>query len=422
MNLSDRIKQKTDQVIAKFAKPKPQPQPTHGTVTGFEQGLIQVSTSEGQQLRQQQGTRAIGVGDQVVAHDNTAVFTGEAGVLPKPGRVFIAAPAVKKLGYFYLYRYREFTPASVAIAQARMSQFASHDFVIQSQSEPAVDLGVLANADFQTTLQRDKIIVSNGNGLAVEVPGWESDVLGENTLDVSTRPNPRVIVQDGQILVIWSTVTTTGGQRINATPFSGFNYADTHIVRFNQKLEVIAQETKSLWKEWTNSIPPFHTSTTRTTQYFIVPELDYANYSRGLKWLPPDIDGIQIGYLGGPNAPELGGARFEYYTLDKPFGPLDVLGPNLETYDYERIRETLFGRNSTQYVNYALPGVTPARATLVQRINYYSPPQDRAAELERLAAIVNAPGYPENPEKVPYFAMASIWKNDIASYTVDLNQ
>jgi hypothetical protein len=101
MNLSERIKQKTDQVIAKFAKPKPKPQPTHGTVTGFEQGLIQVSTSDGQQLRQQQGTRAIGVGDQVIAHDNTAVFTGEAGALPRPGRVFISAQTKKRSDYWY---------------------------------------------------------------------------------------------------------------------------------------------------------------------------------------------------------------------------------------------------------------------------------------------------------------------------------
>ena len=64
-----------------------------------------MSTGDGQQLRQQQGTRAIGVGDQVVAHDNTAVFTGEAGVLPKPGRVFISAPrkAVEKFVIYMLY-------------------------------------------------------------------------------------------------------------------------------------------------------------------------------------------------------------------------------------------------------------------------------------------------------------------------------
>jgi len=105
MSIKGQIERWRQQQLKRFANPKPQPQPTHGTVTGFEQGLIQVSTSEGQQLRQQQGTRAIGVGYQVVAHDNTAVFTGEAGVLPKPGRVFIAAPAVKRaLEYYLIFR------------------------------------------------------------------------------------------------------------------------------------------------------------------------------------------------------------------------------------------------------------------------------------------------------------------------------
>jgi hypothetical protein len=46
----------------------------------------------------------------------------------------------------------------------------------------------------------------------------------------------------------------------------------------------------------------------------------------------------------------------------------------------------------------------------------YSVPSDQDAELERLAALVDAPDYSDNPGKAPYFQNVGIWKNDIANY------
>jgi hypothetical protein len=394
MNLSERIKQKTDQVIAKFAKPKPKPQPTHGTVTGFEQGLIQVSTSDGKQLRQQQGTRAIGLGQQVVAHDNTAVFTGEAGVLPKPGRVFIAAQTRKKFEDYYLFRYREYSPTDRALAEAKRQTLVGDDIPIRSLS----DGRILAYLFFSPIPVKDKLLLTDGKGLAVEVPGWETSVPRSASY---IEPDPRVIIYQGKITVLYM-YFPTGRQLAKVTTF-------------NKSLRLVNQKTVTLSTTTPGVAQPITISS-------IVPEFDHKVYAKGLDWFPPVFmaGGLVLNQIYG-SAPDtrvfpIGISRFDHYTLDKPFGLLGRQRPpgvSGDIIDYERLREKVFapGNFSIGGANLIPPDASTARATLVDTgFNYRGiDVGENDGEVARLAALVDAPDYSSDPELGPYFDNAGIW-------------
>jgi hypothetical protein len=399
MSLSDKIKQKTDQVIAKFAKPKPQPQPTHGTVTGFEQGLIQVSTSDGQQLRQQQGTRAIGLGQQVVAHDNTAVFTGEAGVLPKPGRVFIAAQTRKKFEDYYLFRYREYSPSDRALSENRRANvLAGDDIPIRSLS----DGRILAYHPDQSSVTpvKDRLLLSNGKGLAVEVPGWATSVpRGGGYI----TPVPRVIIYQGKITVLYA-----------------YFAASTHLAKattFDKSLRLVGQKTVTL----STTTPGVSGVSAARTTSSIVPEFDQKVYAKGLDWFPPVFMGgglvLNQIYGSAPNVRvfPIGISLFDHYTLDKPFGPLGRQRPIFsgDIIDYERIREKTFapGNFFIGGANLRPLDASTALATRVTRdLNYRGIDVDENdGEVARLAALVDAPDYSSDPELGPYFDNAGIW-------------
>jgi hypothetical protein len=402
MNLSERIKQKTDQIIAKFAKPKPQPQPTHGTVTGFSQRLIQVSTSDGQQLRQQQGTRAIGLGQQVVAHDNTAVFTGEAGVLPKPGRVFIAAPAKKKFEDYYLFRYREYSPTDRALAEARRQTLVGDDIPIQSLSDGRILEYHPNPAPFPPIPVKDKLLLTDGKGLAVEVPGWETSV---PRLASYIAPDPRVIVYQGKITVLY-TYFATGMQLAKITTF-------------DKSLRLVDQKTVTL----STTTPGVSGVSAPSTISSIVSEFDHKVYAKGLDWFPPVFmaGGLVLNQIYG-SAPDIrvfpiSVSRFDHYTLDKPFGPLGRQRPpevSGDIIDYERLREKAFApanfltieRNSVRPADASM-----ALATLVATgFNYRGiDVGENDGEVARLATLVDAPDYSSDPELGPYFDNAGIW-------------
>jgi len=131
-----------------------------------------VSTSDGQQLRRQQGTRAIGVGDQVVAHDNTAVFTGEAGVLPKPGRVFISAPrkAAKFSDQYFAYYYFEMFFNELGLGwwqyppPALFSQSFTWRTLFRYSTETALGNKPIRNL---------RLIISDGHGNTARLRAWE---------------------------------------------------------------------------------------------------------------------------------------------------------------------------------------------------------------------------------------------------------
>lgn len=399
MSLSDKIKQKTDQVIANFSKPKPQPQPTHGTVTGFEQGLIQVSTSEGQQLRQQQGTRAIGVGDRVVAHDNTAVFTGEAGVLPKPGRVFIAAQVKKKFEDYYLFRYREYSPSDRALSENRRANvLVGDDIPIRSLSDGRI-LAYHPDRSSVTPV-KDRLLLSNGKGLAVEAPGWGADA--PTRINSSIQPDPRVIVYQGRVTVLY-TYTAPMRQLAKVTSF------DSSLKLLSQKAVTLAVGIEGI----PGVAPPRTISS-------IVPEFDHKAYAKGLDWFPPVFMGgglvLNQIYGSAPNVRvfPIGISRFDHYTLDMPFGPLGRLYSSSQvsgdSVDYERQREIF--RDSITGDGFRPPDASTARATRVSNISFNYRGIDvgeNDGEVARLAALVDAPDYSSDPELGPYFDNAGIW-------------
>jgi hypothetical protein len=247
MSLSKRIKQKTDQVIAKFAKPQPKPQPTHGTVTGFSQGLIQVSTSDGQQLRQQQGTRAIGVGDKVIAHDNTAVFTGEAGVLPKPGRVFISAPNKKPkfAQQYFAYLYYEMFIEGYGWRKYDIFPISGNDY----SSRPSFDYSD-PGFNWHNPIRNLRLIISDGRGKTARVRRWEDQRMAiETSFGSRTYPQrwridkPIFFHYNGLIGMHWELRSDTDLSRPETGSYGTSTRITYHAALFTPKLEEVRTET-----------------------------------------------------------------------------------------------------------------------------------------------------------------------------------
>lgn len=111
MSIKDDIQRERERAIANYAKPQAKP-PGPTTVTGFDDGLVQTTSSEGAQARKQQGGRALWEGKVLPAHDRSAVFTGRAREFEYEPEPFIAVNSRPLPGNYSLWGYTEFFSAA----------------------------------------------------------------------------------------------------------------------------------------------------------------------------------------------------------------------------------------------------------------------------------------------------------------------
>jgi hypothetical protein len=331
------------------------------------------------------------------------VFTGEAGVLPKPGRVFIAAQAKKKFEDYYLFRYREYSPSDRALSENRRTIGVGDDIPIQSLSDGQILAYHPNPALFPPTPVRDRLLLSNGKGLAVEVPGWATDA-PTRINSGHVQPDPRVIVYQGRVTVLYT--YTAPMLRL------------AKVTTFDKSLRLVGQKTVTL----STTTPGISGVAAPRTTSTIVPEFDHKVYAKGLDWFPPVFmaGGLVLNQIYG-SAPDtrvfpISVSRFDHYTLDKPFGPLGRRSPpwsSGDVIDYERHREKVFapGNGLIGGANLRPPDASTALATRVGGdFNYRGIDADKNdAEVARLAALVDAPDYSSDPELGPYFDNAGIW-------------
>lgn len=408
MGIREQIECERDQTIIDYAKEQPK-QPLQARVEGWQDGLLNVITCEGQQRRYQQGGRAVWEGRILPPHENDSVFTGRPRILPDPRPVFISTSRPVFVDYL-LYRYVEYPRSEVDRVNAKNSGVIGFNILSQSSKQFEFDSD-------QAAKTKDKLILSDLNGRTVEIPAWEAPA--KNTefsriLATIQQPingnqpyitasiergfirigflHPRVIVYKGSILVIFlqRRSTSNGGSVLEAV-----------ITRLNSRLTITS--TRTVTAEVFDGT---------TTTFNFVPELDLAVYSDNRNWLlsRQGIDTQPAGTARHSVLPQvdrgvptwnengIGFRPFSAYRLDGDFGPLtpQVGG----SYDYDRTND-------------------PVQPIFAQTTfdSYEALPDDAEAEIQRLASVVDAPDFSVNRDFEPYFTILSSWQNDIAGYT-----
>lgn len=220
MDAKDIIKQNRYRQLKDYGKPKLIPAGA-ATVTGFQDGLVEVTTGQGSQLREYQGGRAISEGQQLPVHDSSSVFGGRSRKTGEESNAFISA-SIKK--------------TSLKLALWGYSEALSGSGWVGPDVRPLTFLASDGGAIGRLRYRNIRLILSDGKNM-VRIPEWESQAQSLNNYTTIDTPDLIVARNLGipQIYFYRNLIRVAWGAQTRTISFSDFSSSDTIQVTYHER-------------------------------------------------------------------------------------------------------------------------------------------------------------------------------------------